>query len=181
MNFFGRAVPFSCDLHPRHHLKLHPRFSLACSLHSIYTVSHRRISLARCQLSVTYSFQTGVREQQAVRRFLPPNHLSPVIYFMCLRFTTSGPRSETNLCLQGQRRRGSDLLDSTSFNPYPCLDCGLLERIDRNIWNMIVPSHSHIWSTIAPRTRSYKNTVASRGASLSSQGRVCFHNMALMC
>lgn len=80
---FGRAFPFSCDLRPRHHLKLYPRFSLVCSLHSIYTVSHRKISLARCQLSVTYSFQTGVREQQAVRRFLPPT-ICLLLFISCV-------------------------------------------------------------------------------------------------
>lgn len=103
------------------------------------------------KVSTTCDLQlpNGCQRTTGCTTFPSPNHLSPVIYFMCLRFTAASPRSETNLCLQGQQKRGSDLLDSTSFNPSPCLDCGLLERIDRNIWNMIVPSHSHIWSTIA--------------------------------
>lgn len=123
-------------------------FSLS-SLHSISTVSHCEILLARRQLCLTYGFQTSVREQQAARRFLPPT-ICLLLFISCACiFTASGPRLETNLCLQGLWERGSDLLDSTSFSLPRCLYCGPPERIDRNIWNRIVPSHGHIWSTIA--------------------------------
>lgn len=112
-----------------------------------FTPNQHSFTLARLQI-VTCSFQTGVGKQQPPYVTVPsPSHLSPVIYFICLCFTATGPRSETNLCVQERWRGGSD---STSFSPSLSLHGGGKKKTDGNIWNTIVPPHSHIWSTIAP-------------------------------
>lgn len=50
--------------------------------------------------------------------FPSSNHLSPVIYFMCLHFLQQAAHALRPICAcRGKWERGSDLLDSTSFSP----------------------------------------------------------------
>lgn len=129
---------------------------------SLRSLLYCKMSLARCQLSVTYSFQMGVRERQAVRRFLhPPPFICLLLFFSCACVLQRPAHAPRPICAWW--KRGSDLLDSTSFSRSPWLDCGLLERIDRNIWNTIVPSHSHIWSTmaLAPELQKHSSELKS--------------------